>query len=100
MTVYYVRNDGSDLNTGTLSNTAGAWETLTKALGASGISGGDTLYIAPGVYRETIEVGFASTGSTTYVYYSIRGGVIFIKSVRCCIPCVGVFCFGMSNLTQ
>ena len=68
MTVYYVRNDGSDLNTGTLSNTAGAWETLTKALGASGISGGDTLYIAPGVYRETIEVGFASTGSTTYVY--------------------------------
>ena len=68
MTVYYVRNDGSDLNTGTLSNTAGAWKTLTKALGASGISGGDTLYIAPGVYRETIEVGFASTGSTTYVY--------------------------------
>ena len=68
MTVYYVRNDGNDLNSGTLSNTAGAWKTLTKALGASGISGGDTLYIAPGVYRETIEVGFASTGSTTYVY--------------------------------
>ena len=68
MTVYYVRNDGSDLNTGTLANTSGAWKTLTKALGASGISGGDTLYIAPGVYRETIEVGFASTGSTTYVY--------------------------------
>ena len=68
MTVYYVRNDGSDLNSGTLANTSGAWKTLTKALGASGISGGDTLYIAPGVYRETIEVGFASTGSTTYVY--------------------------------
>ena len=68
MTVYYVRNDGNDLNSGTLSNTSGAWKTLTKALGASGISGGDTLYIAPGVYRETVTVGFASTGSTTYVY--------------------------------
>jgi hypothetical protein len=68
MTVYYVRNDGNDLNSGTLANTSGAWKTLTKALGASGISGGDTLYIAPGVYRETIEVGFASTGSTTYIY--------------------------------
>ena len=68
MTVYYVRNDGNDLNTGTLANTSSAWKTLTKALGSSGISGGDTLYIAPGVYRETIEVGFASTGSTTYIY--------------------------------
>ena len=68
MTVYYVRNDGNDLNSGTLSNTSGAWKTLTKALGASGISGGDTLYIAPGVYRETLEIGFSSIGSTTYIY--------------------------------
>lgn len=68
MTIYYVRNDGNDSNLGTSANTSGAWKTLTKALGASGISGGDTLFIAPGVYRETIEVGFASTGSTTYVY--------------------------------
>lgn len=68
MTIYYVRNDGNDANSGTFANTSGAWKTLAKALGASGISGGDTLYIAPGVYRETIEVGFASTGSTTYVY--------------------------------
>ena len=68
MAIYYVRNDGNDANTGTSANTSGAWKTLTKALGASGISRGDTLYIAPGVYRETVEVGFASTGSTTYVY--------------------------------
>ena len=68
MTVYYVRNDGNDANLGTSSSTSGAWKTITKALGAAGISGGDTLYIAPGVYRETVEVGFASTGSTTYVY--------------------------------
>jgi hypothetical protein len=68
MTIYYVRNDGNDSNLGTSANTSGSWKTLTKALGPSGISGGDTLYIAPGVYRETLEVGFASTGSTTYVY--------------------------------
>ncbi len=68
MTIYYVRNDGNDANAGTSANTNGAWKTLSKALGASGISGGDTLYIAPGVYRETVTVGFASTGSTTYVY--------------------------------
>ena len=68
MTIYYVRNDGNDANFGTSSSTSGAWKTITKALGVAGISGGDTLYIAPGVYRETVEVGFASTGSTTYVY--------------------------------
>ena len=68
MTIYYVTNDGNDANLGTSANTSGAWKTLAKSLGASGISGGDTLYIAPGVYRETLEVGFASTGSTTYVY--------------------------------
>ena len=68
MTIYYVRNDGNDSNPGTSPSVSGAWKTLTKSLGVSGISGGDTLYIAPGVYRETLEVGFASTGSTTYVY--------------------------------
>jgi hypothetical protein len=68
MTIYYVRDDGNDSSLGTLPGASGAWRTLTKALGASGISGGDTLYIAPGVYRETVVVGFASTGSTTYVY--------------------------------
>jgi hypothetical protein len=68
MATYYVRNDGNDNNVGTSSGTAGAWKTLTKALGSSGISGGDTLYIAPGVYRETVTIGFASSGSTTYIY--------------------------------
>jgi len=68
MATYYVRNDGNDNNVGTSPGTAGAWKTLTKALGSSGISGGDTLYIAPGVYRETVTIGFASSGSTTYIY--------------------------------
>jgi len=34
---------------------------------------------------------------TQYVYYSIRGGVIFIKSVRCCIPCVSGILLGYAK---
>jgi hypothetical protein len=67
MAIYYVRNDGNDSNTGTGTQTTQAWKTLTKALGASGIAGGDTLYIAPGVYRETVTLGFSSSASTTYI---------------------------------
>ena len=41
MTIYYVRNDGNDANVGTFANTSGAWKTLTKAFGGTGITGGD-----------------------------------------------------------
>ena len=68
MAIYYVRNDGNDTNTGTGTQTTQAWKTLTKALGASGIAGGDTLYVAPGVYRETVTLGFSSSASTTYIF--------------------------------
>jgi hypothetical protein len=67
MAIYYVRTDGNDLNIGTGTQTTQAWKTLAKALGATGITGGDTLYIAPGVYRETITLGFSSSASTTYI---------------------------------
>jgi hypothetical protein len=43
--------DGNDSNTGLGPATNQAWQTLSKALGASGISSGDTLYVAPGDYR-------------------------------------------------
>jgi hypothetical protein len=58
MATYYVRTDGSDSNTGLGSTTALAWQTITKAIGATGIGVGDTLYIAPGVYRGSFTAAF------------------------------------------
>lgn len=60
MATYYVRTDGNDSNTGTGPATNQAWQTITKAIGATGISPGDTLYIAPGVYRGTFTAGFTN----------------------------------------
>jgi len=64
MAIYYVRNDGNDANTGLGSTTALAWRTVQKALGATGIGSGDTVYIAPGVYRENITIGGTYTAAT------------------------------------
>jgi hypothetical protein len=63
MATYYVRTDGSDLNAGTGPATNQAWQTITKAIGATGIAPGDTLYIAPGVYRGTFSAAFTNPAS-------------------------------------
>jgi hypothetical protein len=60
MAIYYVRPDGNDINTGTGPGTIQAWQTITKAIGATGIAPGDTLYIAPGVYRGNFTAGFTN----------------------------------------
>jgi hypothetical protein len=60
MATYYVRTDGSDANTGTGPATNQAWQTITKAIGATGIAPGDTLYIAPGVYRGSFTTAFTN----------------------------------------
>ena len=60
MATYYVRTDGSDTNAGTGPATNQAWATITKAIGSTGIAPGDTLYIAPGIYRGIFTAGFTN----------------------------------------
>lgn len=55
MPTYYVRPDGNDLNVGTAPTNAsgtGAFRTVNKALSVA--VGGDTVWIAPGTYRENV----------------------------------------------
>jgi hypothetical protein len=67
MATYYVRTDGNDANTGLGSTTALAWRTLQKALGATGIGSGDTVYIAPGHYNEGVTVGGTYSAETQII---------------------------------
>ena len=63
MAIWYVRSGATGSGTG--PGLAQAWGTLTQAVAAgSGVTGGDTIWIAPGVYRETPTVGFTNPTST------------------------------------
>jgi hypothetical protein len=64
MATYYVRTDGNDSNAGTGPATNQAWQTIDKALGATGIGSGDTLYVAPGDYRQAATITVGGTYST------------------------------------
>jgi hypothetical protein len=67
MATYYVRTDGNNANAGTGSAANQAWQTLAKALGASGISSGDIVYVAPGRYNESVTVAMTSATTTTRI---------------------------------
>jgi hypothetical protein len=67
MATYYVQPSGIDTNTGLGPSNGQAWRTVQKALGATGIGSGDTLYIAPGTYREAITIGGTYSATTTII---------------------------------
>lgn len=71
MATYYVRKTGNDSNAGT--SPGAAWLTITKALGASGIESGDTVYIGAGTYRETVNVQMTSATAETKVIGDVTG---------------------------
>ena len=60
MATYYVKTSGDDANDG-LSE-ANAWATVTKAF--SDLVAGDTVYIAPGTYRNTSGYTVANAGAS------------------------------------
>ena len=67
MATYYVRTDGNDSNNGLGPASNQAWVSIGKALGATGISSGDTVYIAPGRYYEIVTAGLTSPTSETRI---------------------------------
>ena len=67
-TTYYVRTDGDDSNSGTGFKPSQAWKTISKA--AASLNAGDTVYVAPGVYMETVEPeqsGLSKAERTCYI---------------------------------
>lgn len=76
MATYYVRtpaNGGNDANAGTSTSTA--WATFTKAFSASGFTSGDTVYIEPGVYRETVTALNTSPTTRAFVIGDYNGAI-------------------------
>lgn len=71
MATYYIRKTGSDSNNGT--SPATAWLTFGKALGASGISSGDTVYVGAGIYREVVTVSMTSATQDTKIIGDVDG---------------------------
>jgi hypothetical protein len=73
MATYFVANYGSNTNNGTTAATA--WATVAFALGAAsgtnpGLAAGDTVWIAPGTYREVITSTTltGTSGNTIKIY--------------------------------
>jgi hypothetical protein len=63
--VKYIRKSGSDSNGGT--SPSDAWLTIGKAIGASGMASGDTVYVGAGVYRETPTFSLSPAAETKIV---------------------------------
>jgi len=78
MANYYVRTDGSNANAGTGPATNQAWQTVTYALANMPLPDAvNTLYIAPGVYRETPTMTITPSVSNTLVIAGDPTGSVF-----------------------
>ena len=68
MATYYVRNDGNNANSGTGPSTSNAWQTIAYAFANMTLTTGvNYLYIAPGVYRESVTLTVTPTASNTLI---------------------------------
>lgn len=76
MATYYVRPNGNDSNSGTGYQASSAWATLTK--GFQTVQAGDTLYIAPGTYREAVVQTNAGTSGSVIKFIGDPDCVQFI----------------------
>lgn len=67
MAIYYVRPDGNNSNTGLGPATNQAWQTLARIVQAgTAFTSGDTVYIAPGTYRQSITTTATYTSPTYF----------------------------------
>ena len=75
MATYYVSTStGNNGNNGTSPSTP--WATLTYALsGSTAVTSGDTIYVAPGVYRENVVVALTSPTSNLKIIGSTDGSL-------------------------
>jgi hypothetical protein len=66
MATYYVKTSGNDASNGLTPATA--WATIGKVFAASSVvTGGDTVYIAPGAYRELVTAAQTAWTSTVNI---------------------------------
>jgi hypothetical protein len=78
MSVWFIDSaNGSDSNDGLAAAAGGGhgpYATLGKTLGASGVAtSGDTIYLAPGVYREALTIGISPASPVTVIGDVLRG---------------------------
>jgi hypothetical protein len=75
MATYYVSTStGNNGNNGTSPLTP--WATLTYALGGTtAVTSGDTIYVAPGVYRQNIVIGITNPTANTKIIGSTDGSI-------------------------
>jgi len=67
MATYYVRPDGNNSNAGTGPAANQAWQTLARITqSGTAFTSGDTVYIAPGTYRQSITTTATYTSATNF----------------------------------